>query len=101
MRKEDRPEPCASSDPKRPGEKRQATVTAVYTVEPHVRTPEQVVEVLIEESRPEATAKDREKARETRPRPTNKIVRATLEGKDAAFEELTRHIERRDPDQTK
>ena len=50
--------------------KRMATVAAVYTVEPYVRTPDQVAHALAGQTHPEAPP---------RPRPENKQVWASLE----------------------
>lgn len=73
--------------------KRMATVAAVYTVAPFVRTPEQVARLLAP-----VHAADESK----RPRPENKRVWASLE-KDAeqVLEEAFAEAERRDPDHHK
>lgn len=59
---------------------KEAVVTALYTVAPYPRTPEDVAAALLREAdRPEPAA---------RPRPIGKEVRATLDGKDAALARL-------------
>lgn len=71
--------------------KRMATVAAVFTRAPWVRTPEQVVESLfrIERQTP---------AGQTPPRPENKRVWASLlKGKTAVIEEVAQEMQRRDP----
>jgi hypothetical protein len=76
------------------GKKKEAVVTAVYTVDPHWRSPEDVIREIDDDNcvvRP-----DPEPA--PRPRPQGKIVRATLNGKDEAFREVQRQLEQRDPD---
>jgi len=60
--------------------KREAIVTALYTIAPYPRTPADVVAALLDE--PAATTPV------TRPRPIQKEVRATLDGKAAALARL-------------
>jgi hypothetical protein len=72
--------------------KRMATVAAVFTRAPWVRTPEQVVESLfrIERQTPAAG--------QTPPPPENKRVWASLlKGKTAVIEEVAQEMQRRDP----
>ena len=71
--------------------KKESMVTAVYTIGRDVRTSEEVVR----EIRDDATVVETEKRK--RPVPKNKRVRATMAGKDAAFEEVRRQFEERDP----
>ena len=66
--------------------KKEAVVTAVYTIHPRFRTPEQVVASLFEE---EKTAPGQ------RTHPQNKDLFATLEGKEAAFAWLSDQAHRR------
>jgi hypothetical protein len=67
--------------------KKMAAVGAVYTIEPFVRTADDVIEELM-----------RKKARERRPRPQNKRVRAELlVGKVALFLWLADEVIRRNP----
>jgi hypothetical protein len=78
----------------RKGEKRsrkkEAVVSAVYTIAAEPRTAEDVIrEVREHESPPQ------------RPKPQNKRLRATLEGKTDAFEWVRREVERRDGERTK
>ncbi len=68
------------------GRKKEAVVSAVYTIEPQVRTPQEIV----------AEVRDKEPPRK-RPKPQNKRVRATLDGKEAAFAAVAAEVERRDP----
>lgn len=74
--------------------KKEAIVTAIYTIEPYFRTPQQVTEALLrdmtEHEAPPSTAQS------SRPIPIGKELRATLEGKDAAFERLTRRVAQRE-----
>jgi hypothetical protein len=74
--------------------KKEAVVTAIYTIEPHFRTPQQVAEALLrhmaEHEAPRSTPQP------SRPVPVGKEVLATLEGKDAAFERLTQRVAQRE-----
>lgn len=73
--------------------KRMATVAAVFTRAPWVRTPEQVVESLFRIQR--QTPIDGQ----TPPRPENKRVWASLlKGKTAVIEEVAQEMQRRDPE---
>jgi len=75
----------------KPNKKRMATVAAVFTMKPRVRTPLQVVENLFN---PETKAHPR-KSREG---PQNKRVWASLlAGKDAFVQDVKAEVERRDP----
>ena len=75
----------------KPNKKRMATVAAVFTMKPRVRTPLQVVESLFN---PETKAHPR-KVREG---PQNKRVWASLlAGKDAFVQDVKAEVERRDP----
>jgi len=73
-----------------------ATVAAVFTRAPWVRTPQQVVESLFRISRP--TPEDAPAP----PRPENKRVWASLlKGKTAVIQEVAEEMERRDPSVSK
>ena len=75
--------------------KRMATVAAVFTRAPWVRTPEQVVESLFRTQR-------QTPAGQTPPRPENKRVWASLlKGKTAVIEEVAQEMQRRDPQDIK
>src|ERR1700692_757473 len=76
--------------------KRMATVAAVFTRPPWVRTPQQVAESLFRISRP--TPEDALPP----PRPENKRVWASLlKGKTAVIKEVAEEMERRDPSASK
>jgi uncharacterized protein with HEPN domain len=71
-----------------PNRLREAVVTALYTIQPYQRTPEEVAAALLRETdRPAAAA---------RPRPVGKELRATLEGKAVALARLAARARRRD-----
>lgn len=84
------------------GKKKMSTVTAVYTIDKHERTVDEVVQEVLETDR--ALNEQREvegpETKPERPKPKNKVVRATLEGKQVAFDNLAQEIEKRDPCET-
>jgi hypothetical protein len=67
---------------------KEAVVTALYTIAPYHRTPEDVVAALLHEADRPAPA--------GRPRPLGKELRATLDGKDAALTRLAQRAAQRD-----
>jgi hypothetical protein len=69
--------------------KKESVVTAIYTVEPYLRTPEQVADALLPETEQTVT-------QPSRPAPIGKEVRATLQGKDFALERLARRVTARE-----
>jgi hypothetical protein len=68
--------------------KREAVVTALYTIAPYPRTPTDVVAALLHEPEPTAPA--------PRPRPIRKELRATLDGKATALARLAARAARRE-----
>ena len=73
--------------------KRMSTVTAIYTVKPYVRTPEEVMSVL------ENKEEDSSKEHRARPRPTNKRVAASLKkAPRQVIDELFADAKHRDPE---
>ena len=70
-----------------PDAKREAIVTALYTIAPYPRTPLDVVAALLREDDRPGSA---------RPRPVGKELRATLDGKDAALARLAQRAAQRD-----
>lgn len=84
--------------------KRMATVAAVYTQEPRVRTPDEVVKSLFHPAlRVVASGDKKEEAqRKKRLRPQNKRVWASLlQGKDKVIQEVREEMDRRDPGRVK
>ena len=72
--------------------KKMATVAAVFTKNPWVRTPEQVVESLFRTGNPPLPSG------QVPPRPENKRVWASLlKGKAAVIKEMAQEMQRRDP----
>lgn len=73
------------------GKKKEAVVTAIYTIEPYKRTPEDILSaLLLNENANIKTINTK------RPVPAGKEVRATMDGKDVAFEYITDKVEKRD-----
>lgn len=82
------------------GKKKMSTVTAVYTIDKNERTVDDVIKEVIEADR---AVKAKEKpngveSKKERPKPKNKIVKATLAGKEEAFKDLSKQVTERDPD---
>jgi len=70
------------------GHKKEAIVSSVYSIEPFIRTPEQVVASYYDR---EASSKDKNSL--SRPsKPQNKHLWATLDGKDAALTRLATQV---------
>lgn len=65
------------------GKKKISTVIGVYTIAPHERTVEHFL--------------TRGKEEKNRPHPQNKVVQATLAGKESAFQRLKEEVIKRDP----
>lgn len=73
------------------GRKKMATVAAVFTRQPWVRTPHQVVDSLF-------GTKEAGKVTPPPPRPENKRIWASLiKGKEAVIDEVAEEVRRRDP----
>ncbi len=86
------------------GTKKEAVVTVEATFDPEARAGEELVGTIMRGR----TAAERERRRQARRRrreeglpepraPQNPHVRATLQGKDKAFQDLARRVRRRDP----
>jgi hypothetical protein len=76
------------------GRKKEAVVTSVYTIASAPRTPEEVVASYFhQDSKPVAKTADSK-----RPKPQNKHVWATLEGKDVALARLAKQVMARQGD---
>jgi hypothetical protein len=73
--------------------KKEAVVTAIYTIDPYWRTAQDVVDALVPK---QDKAKPSSEPPSQRPAPVGKEVRATLEGKDVAFERLAQRVAQRE-----
>jgi len=69
--------------------KKEAVVTTIYTIEPHPRTPEEVVASYFHPDQSRSDQGQRPKER----RPQNKHLWATLEGKDKALQRLAVQVQ--------
>jgi len=69
-------------------QKKESVVTAIYTIAPYLRTPEQVADALLHDAQQAST-------QPPRPAPVGKEVRATLKGKDFALARLARRVDQR------
>jgi len=73
--------------------KKEATITALYTITPYQRTADDIIRALVSDDALETAV------RSPRPTPSNKQIFGTLAGQQAAFEQLTQQVARRDGDQ--
>jgi hypothetical protein len=73
---------------KKRGRKKEAIVTTVYTTACAPRTPEEVVTSLFHQDQSSSTHKDAS----AHPKPQNKHIWATLDGKDAALDRLIKQV---------
>jgi hypothetical protein len=72
--------------------KKDATVTALYTIAPYPRSSDDIIQALVSGFGAETVSQP------PRPTPTNKQVFGTLAGQPVAFEQLTRLVEQRRAD---
>lgn len=96
-RKEPRPRKPRLKGGEKPNKKKEAVVTVAYTIDPMARSPRDVVREIDEKGGMVSPSHDLPK----RPKPQNKVVRATLGGKEKALLELTRQMKERDPNREK
>jgi hypothetical protein len=73
------------------GKKKEAVVTAIYTIEPYKRAPEDILSALLANDNANIKIINTK-----RPVPAGKEVRATMDGKDVAFEYITDKVEKRE-----
>jgi len=97
LKEEREPRKLRRGSGEKPNKKKEAVVSAVYTVDRHARS----VEDILREIDKNGYVVEPEDDPPDRPKPQHKRVRATMQGKDAAFEEVRRQFEERDPDGTK
>jgi hypothetical protein len=86
----DQPQPVRLGKGQKRGRKKEAIVTTVYTIKPSSRTPQQVVDSFFHQQQINSKEKG--------PRPQNKHIWATLDGKDAALDRLIPQVTDRDAD---
>jgi len=80
------PEPVRLGKGQKRGRKKEAVVTAVYTIAANPRTPEDVVDSFFQQN------KDDKKSKISPPKPQNKHVWATLDGKETALTRLGQQV---------
>jgi hypothetical protein len=78
------------------GGKKEAIATTVYTIEPCMRTPEQVTAHLFKSATPQESAASAPDAGKKREGPRNKWLWATLTGKSAAIAFTKQQVQKRD-----
>ena len=83
------PEPVRLGKGQKRGRKKEAIVTAVYTIAAHPRTPKDVVNSFFQQHQNE------EKSKISPPKPQNKHIWATLDGKKTALARLGQQVEPR------
>jgi hypothetical protein len=86
----DQTQPVRLGKGQKRGRKKEAIVTTVYTIKPSSRTPQQVVDSFFHHQQINSKEKG--------PRPQNKHIWATLDGKDAALDRLIPQVTDRDAD---
>jgi hypothetical protein len=92
VKPEGAPQPTRRKKGEKANKKKMATVATVFTQQPYVRTPEEVVSSLF----------DHQKSKETPPRPEDKRVWASLTKEQAeVLEEVAREAASRDPQKEK
>jgi hypothetical protein len=85
-------EPVRLGKGQKRGHKKEAVVTSAYTIAPAVRTPEEVVASYFDLSKAEFAKETQLPDGLSRPKPQNKHIWATLDGKDTALSRLSRQI---------
>ena len=75
--------------------KKESVVTAVYTIEPYSRTPQQMADALMCDIEGNKEA-ERTSTQSQRPAPVGKEVRATMKGKDFALDRMFRRVDQRE-----
>ena len=96
VRSNSAPQPARRGKGQKRTKKKEAVVTAIYTIAPHFRTAQQVIAGLLHSEAEGEEEPSGIRARPKRPAPVGKEVRATLAGKDVAFERLTRRVAQRE-----
>jgi len=74
-----------------------ATVTAVFGIKRNIRDVNDIIKCEVENAKNNPSKPKLKIVVDDKVKPENKIVRATLEGKDKAFERIVKEVESRDP----
>lgn len=70
--------------------KKEATVTAIYTIAPYQRNPDDIIRALL------ASHDTDEASKKSRPKPNAKLLFGTLDGQETAFEQLGEQVKQRE-----
>ena len=89
-------QPARRSKGQKRTKKKEAVVTVIYTIEPYSRTPQQVADALMRDIEGNKDPERTSTFQPQRPAPVGKEVRATMKGKDFAFERLVRRVNQRE-----
>jgi hypothetical protein len=95
VRHQPAPQPARRSKGAKRTKKKEAVVTAIYTIAPYFRTPQEVADALLRDLAGEEAPATAD-SRPSRPVPVGKETRATLAGKDVAFERLVQRVAQRE-----
>jgi len=82
------PKPVRLGKGQKRGRKKEAIVTTVYTIAPQPRTPQEVVDSFFDQKESEEKV--------SYPKPQNKHIWATLDGKDTALDRLLKQVANRE-----
>jgi len=89
-------QPARRSKGQKRTKKKESMVTAIYTIEPYPRTPQQVTNALMRDTEGNQGPERTTTSQPQRPTPVGKEVRATMKGKDFALERLVRRVAQRE-----
>jgi hypothetical protein len=95
IRDESAKQPARRGKGQKKTKKKESVVTAIYTIAPYPRTPQQVVDALLHEMEQNEESKQAS-IQPQRPAPVGKEVRATMKGKVFAIERLSRRTDQRE-----
>jgi hypothetical protein len=95
VRQQPAPQPARRGKGAKRTKKKEAVVTAIYTIAPYFRTSQEVADALLRDLEGDE-APSTGVSRPERPVPVGKETRATLAGKDVAFERLVQRVAQRE-----
>jgi len=95
VRDESAKQPARRGKGEKKTKKKESVVTAIYTIAPYLRAPQQVADALLRDLEPSEKS-EQTSTQPRRPAPVGKEVRATMKGKDFAIERLSRRVDQRE-----
>jgi hypothetical protein len=95
VRDESAKQPARRGKGQKKTKKKESVVTAIYTIAPYLRTPQQVTDALLRDLEQGKKSKQNP-TQPRRPTPVDKEVRATMKGKAFALERLSRRVNLRE-----